>query len=170
MSAHLQTHFKGLGLAAIQLGAARFVHSVDALWLEHEMVFDLRVRNECDGMLVGTPSCYERPEMLHGMSEWFRRSGRDVYPIGPIISTTEHAQSTEKIQSSAARDIDAFLARILASHGPASLLYVGHLLCVGNLVKCLSASRFHLGLSCGRLSPRRSGRFWMWFWSEGYLS
>ena len=83
-----------------------------------------RVLNECDGMLVGTPPCYERPETLQAVSEWFSRSGREVYMIGPIVSTTEHARTTEKTQSAAAHEIDAFLTQILASHGPCSLLYV----------------------------------------------
>lgn len=83
-----------------------------------------RVANECDGMIIGTSQCYEPSETLEDLSRWFAKTSRPVHVFGPMFPVYNSASISEKEQVAKAQGLDDFIARILESHGPKSLLYV----------------------------------------------
>ena len=80
--------------------------------------------NGCDGLVIATPHFYEPRESLDALVEWFGKTNREVHIIGPLLPTADDAGATERKQSEMAQEIDSFMTRIMASHGPRSMLYV----------------------------------------------
>lgn len=84
--------------------------------------FVISLFNDCDGIWLSTPECYE-PETAQQMREW-SRSKRQVVVAGPFIPTVAHASSSESSQSPKSAEILSFLDRVLDSHGERAVLYV----------------------------------------------
>ncbi len=87
----------------------------------HELCVELlffRLINECDGILVATPECYEPTETVHAMREWFAETSRPVYAFGPLLPPFgQHATVNEKKQSANSGNVDELLERALKAHG-----------------------------------------------------
>ncbi|PSR79622.1 hypothetical protein PHLCEN_2v6923 [Hermanssonia centrifuga] len=81
--------------------------------------------NECDGILVATPECYEPTETVRAMREWFAETSRPVYAFGPMLPPFgQNATVNEKKQSANSGEIDELLERALKTHGEHSLVYI----------------------------------------------
>ena len=94
-----------------------------------------RFIKECDAFIYNTCSAYE-PEAIHATRRWLEESGnRKLYTIGPIFpwpdtifeSSKDGQLATDHEVPEDGTPVQAFLDRILASHGENSLLYVSHL-------------------------------------------
>ena len=80
--------------------------------------------NGCDGLVIATPECYEPPAALEMLHQWFAKTSRKAHVVGTMMPTADRSGATEKKQSDKAQEIDEFIARIMVSHGPQSLVYV----------------------------------------------
>ena len=58
------------------------------------------------------------------LRDWYTQEKREVYVVGPLLTTSSHALDVEKRQSDRATDIEKFLNSSLVTHGPQSLVYV----------------------------------------------
>ena len=89
---------------------------------------------ECDGFVYNTCSAYE-PEAIDATRRWLEESSRKLYTIGPICprpdttfeSSTRGLLATGHEVPEYSSPVQAFMARILASHGENSLIYVSQL-------------------------------------------
>ena len=91
---------------------------------------------QCDAFIYDTCNAYE-PEAIHATQRWLEESGgRKLYTIGPlfpwsdtILGSSKHGQlATDHEMQEDGSPVQAFMDRILASHGENSLLYVSHLI------------------------------------------
>ncbi|KZT07197.1 glycosyltransferase family 1 protein [Laetiporus sulphureus 93-53] len=78
------------------------------------------VYNECDGMLLATPECYE-PETVAALKNWFAESSRKVFPCGPLVPYGEQATSQQKERSV---HIQEFMNGILKKRGERTLVFI----------------------------------------------
>jgi len=91
---------------------------------------------ECDAFIYDRCSTYE-PEAINATRRWLEESGsRKLYTIGPIFpwldtifQSSKHSQvATDREVPEDGAPVQAFMDRILASHGENSLLYVSYLI------------------------------------------
>ena len=81
---------------------------------------------ECDAFIYNTCSAYE-PEVINATRQWLQESGtRKLYTIGPIFPWPDVNCSHKVLEYGT--PVQAFMDRILVSHGENSLLYVSHLI------------------------------------------
>lgn len=83
------------------------------------------VLDECDGIIIATPECYE-PEAVTGIREWFAETSRQIFAVGPLlpVSGSSSALLGESQLSANAADIQNFMDTTERSHGKGSMLYV----------------------------------------------
>jgi hypothetical protein len=88
---------------------------------------------ECDGLISVSSAAYDQ-KSLEALRVWFKETNRPVYAIGPLVppglgdtGLSDTAKQMEINSSNNGSDVQAFLDRILNSHGKQSLIYVNHL-------------------------------------------
>ena len=88
-----------------------------------------------DGLFLFSPESYQ-PEIIATVKEWYARTGRHAYAVGPLLPSASKAtaMANELRQASEAKEVVSFLDETLKISGEKSLLYVrnvhSHLLAV----------------------------------------
>lgn len=111
------------------------------------LYFMFRLLDQCDGLVVSAPACFEPEEATLALSKWLARTSRTFYSVGPMLPSGKHAVEQEKILSADATKIDTFMERIYKTMGQKSMLFVSHLshsscaevLMTRFIYRCLSA-------------------------------
>lgn len=82
--------------------------------------------HDADGVITPTFAAFDPPESMEVMKNFFALTNRKFYVVGPLVPspTAENAEKHELRQSPKSQETEAFLERILRTHGPKSLIYV----------------------------------------------
>lgn len=88
--------------------------------------FKKSIYHETDGVIMCTIEAYDPPESIKYLRDFFALTSRKLFVVGPLMSTVSGTNSIKQQSRSSAKfqEIEAFMARILESHGPRSLVYV----------------------------------------------
>jgi hypothetical protein len=85
---------------------------------------------ECDGFVSVSSTAYD-PISLKAMRMWLGETNRPVYAVGPLVppgfggtGLSDTAKKMEIDSSNNGGEMQAFLDKILKSHGKRSLVYV----------------------------------------------
>ena len=81
-----------------------------------------------DGLFLFSPESYQ-PEIIATVKEWYARTGRHAYAVGPLLPSASKAtaMANELRQASEAKEVVSFLDETLKTSGEKSLLYVRNL-------------------------------------------
>ena len=66
----------------------------------------------------------ETDESLRGFRDWFAKTNRQLFTVGPLLPVAAHAVDQEKSLSPDAAKIDAFMNKVYATKGEKSMIYV----------------------------------------------
>ena len=82
--------------------------------------------HDADGVITPTFAAFDPPESMEVMKKFFALTNRKFYVVGPLVPSpaAENAEKHELRQSPKSQETEAFLERILLTHGPKSLVYV----------------------------------------------
>lgn len=77
-------------------------------------------------MIMGSSEAFDPPESIQYLRDFFALTARKLFVVGPLLSAVSGKNALKQQESTSVkfREIEAFMARILESHGPKSLIYV----------------------------------------------
>lgn len=84
------------------------------------------IYHEADGIIIPTIEAYDPPESIAYLRDFFALTSRKLFVVGPLMSAVSGTNAVKQQTSSSAKfqEIEAFMARILESRGPRSLVYM----------------------------------------------
>ena len=88
--------------------------------------FERSIYHETDGVIMCTIEAYDPPESIKYLRDFFALTSRKLFVVGPMMSAVSGTNAMKQQSSSSEKfhEIEAFMARVLESHGPRSLVYV----------------------------------------------
>lgn len=93
---------------------------------QHSSLTASSIYHEADGIIIPTIEAYDPPESIAYLRDFFALTSRKLFVVGPLMSAVSGTNAVKQQTSSSAKfqEIEAFMARILESRGPRSLVYV----------------------------------------------
>lgn len=120
-----------------------------------------RLLDQCDGLIVSAPACFEPEEATSALSKWLARTSRTFYSVGPMLPSGKHAVEQEKRLSADATKIDTFMERIYKTRGQKSMLFVSHLF-YSSGIEVLITRASYMKVSFGSLFwPNDASKIWI---------
>ena len=93
---------------------------------ESDLFSHHRALNDCDSVIVSSPSCFDVEGGREGFNEWLGRTSRPWFSTGPLLPLTKGAGAQEVTLSQDGAKIHAFMEETLRSRGPKSMIFVSH--------------------------------------------
>ncbi|GJE88818.1 glycosyltransferase family 1 protein [Phanerochaete sordida] len=84
----------------------------------------IKLVNECDAYISSSMECFEPKESVQGFSEFFARTSRKLYLLGPLMPMTKRSDAADAAQAAQSPEIVDFLQNALQKHGERSMVYM----------------------------------------------
>lgn len=79
---------------------------------------------ECDAFISGSMECVEPEGVVEGLSDFFARTSRKLYLLGPLLPMTKRSDAVEARQAAKSPEIASFLKTTLETRGERSMIYM----------------------------------------------
>lgn len=84
------------------------------------------IYHDADGIILCSIEAFDSPETMKYLRDFLALTSRKLFVVGPMMSAVSGTNAMKQQSSSSEKfhEIEAFMARVLESHGPRSLVYV----------------------------------------------